>query len=176
MKWFIPSVSVTSSVTSGGNTNGAEVCCQRCVCVDKPLCIYTIQQERTVSFLANVCALLRWRARGHSQSNVCFPRFKNDFSLSNTVLQIPRTIVNVVQILPMKPLREVQRPTLTCQLQKSPAVFSSSSAGLTCSLNILLSTMMSIRSQQIIFTSYQHGKVKCCIFIQVIQNVRSIFN
>ncbi|XP_038585806.1 phospholipase B1, membrane-associated-like isoform X2 [Micropterus salmoides] len=33
--------------------------------------------------------------------------------------KIPRTIVNVVQILPMKPLREVQRPTLGCQLQKS---------------------------------------------------------
>ncbi|KAM9842852.1 phospholipase B1, membrane-associated [Aulostomus maculatus] len=32
--------------------------------------------------------------------------------------EIPRTIVNVVQILPMKPLREVQRPTLGCQLQK----------------------------------------------------------
>ncbi|XP_078031562.1 phospholipase B1, membrane-associated [Epinephelus lanceolatus] len=32
--------------------------------------------------------------------------------------QIPRTIVNVVQILPMKPLREVQRPTLGCQLQR----------------------------------------------------------
>ncbi|XP_039992933.1 phospholipase B1, membrane-associated isoform X2 [Xiphias gladius] len=31
---------------------------------------------------------------------------------------IPRTIVNVVQILPMKPLREVQKPTLGCQLQK----------------------------------------------------------
>nr|XP_020517084.1 phospholipase B1, membrane-associated-like [Labrus bergylta] len=33
--------------------------------------------------------------------------------------EIPRTIVNVVQILPMKPLREVQRPSLGCQLQKS---------------------------------------------------------
>ncbi|XP_053290008.1 phospholipase B1, membrane-associated [Pleuronectes platessa] len=33
--------------------------------------------------------------------------------------EIPRTIVNVVQILPMKPLRDVQRPTLGCQLQKS---------------------------------------------------------
>ncbi|XP_027130925.1 phospholipase B1, membrane-associated [Larimichthys crocea] len=33
--------------------------------------------------------------------------------------EIPRTIVNVVQILPMEPLREVQRPTLGCQLQKS---------------------------------------------------------
>ncbi|XP_023268714.1 phospholipase B1, membrane-associated-like [Seriola lalandi dorsalis] len=33
--------------------------------------------------------------------------------------EIPRTIVNVVQILSMKPLREVQRPTLGCQLQKS---------------------------------------------------------
>ncbi|XP_035024136.2 phospholipase B1, membrane-associated [Hippoglossus stenolepis] len=32
--------------------------------------------------------------------------------------EIPRTIVNVVQILPMKPLRDVQRPTLGCQLQK----------------------------------------------------------
>ncbi|XP_047466578.1 phospholipase B1, membrane-associated-like isoform X2 [Mugil cephalus] len=32
--------------------------------------------------------------------------------------EIPRTIVNVVQILSMKPLREVQRPTLGCQLQK----------------------------------------------------------
>ncbi|XP_060918518.1 phospholipase B1, membrane-associated-like [Labrus mixtus] len=33
--------------------------------------------------------------------------------------EIPRMIVNVVQILPMKPLREVQRPSLGCQLQKS---------------------------------------------------------
>ncbi|KAF3845113.1 hypothetical protein F7725_008276 [Dissostichus mawsoni] len=32
--------------------------------------------------------------------------------------KIPRTIVNVVQIFPMKPLRDVQRPTLGCQLQK----------------------------------------------------------
>lgn len=39
------------------------------------------------------------------------------------VFQIPRTIVNVVQILPMKPLREVQRPTLGCQLQKLPNYF-----------------------------------------------------
>uniref|UniRef100_A0A3Q3IN88 Uncharacterized protein n=1 Tax=Monopterus albus TaxID=43700 RepID=A0A3Q3IN88_MONAL len=33
--------------------------------------------------------------------------------------EIPRTIVNVVQILSMKPLREVQKPTLGCQLQRS---------------------------------------------------------
>ncbi|XP_051248837.1 phospholipase B1, membrane-associated-like isoform X2 [Dicentrarchus labrax] len=33
--------------------------------------------------------------------------------------EIPRMIVNVVQILSMKPLRDVQRPTLGCQLQKS---------------------------------------------------------
>ncbi|XP_029900715.1 phospholipase B1, membrane-associated-like [Myripristis murdjan] len=33
--------------------------------------------------------------------------------------ELPRTIVNVVQILPMKPLREVQKPSLGCQLQKS---------------------------------------------------------
>ncbi|XP_070834764.1 phospholipase B1, membrane-associated [Chaetodon trifascialis] len=39
--------------------------------------------------------------------------------------EIPRTIVNVVQILPMKPLREVRRPTLACQLQKSARAFSS---------------------------------------------------
>ncbi|XP_034419478.1 phospholipase B1, membrane-associated-like [Cyclopterus lumpus] len=32
--------------------------------------------------------------------------------------EIPRTIVNAVQIFPMKPLREVQRPTLGCQLQR----------------------------------------------------------
>ncbi|XP_068195220.1 phospholipase B1, membrane-associated isoform X2 [Antennarius striatus] len=32
--------------------------------------------------------------------------------------EIPRTIVNVVQILRMKPLREVQKPTLGCQLQR----------------------------------------------------------
>ncbi|XP_034530832.1 phospholipase B1, membrane-associated isoform X2 [Notolabrus celidotus] len=32
--------------------------------------------------------------------------------------EIPRTIVNVVQILQMRPLREVQRPSLGCQLQK----------------------------------------------------------
>ncbi|XP_030247652.1 phospholipase B1, membrane-associated [Sparus aurata] len=33
--------------------------------------------------------------------------------------EIPRTIVNVVQILPMKPLREVQSPVLGCDLQRS---------------------------------------------------------
>ncbi|XP_077395763.1 phospholipase B1, membrane-associated-like isoform X2 [Festucalex cinctus] len=32
--------------------------------------------------------------------------------------QMPRTIVNVVQILPMKPLRDVHKPTLGCRLQK----------------------------------------------------------
>ncbi|XP_057691172.1 phospholipase B1, membrane-associated-like [Corythoichthys intestinalis] len=32
--------------------------------------------------------------------------------------QLPRTIVNVVQILHMEPLRNVHRPTLGCQLQK----------------------------------------------------------
>ncbi|XP_035850275.1 phospholipase B1, membrane-associated-like isoform X2 [Sander lucioperca] len=40
-------------------------------------------------------------------------------ALDMMMKEIPRTIVNVVQILPMKPLREVQRPTLGCQLQKS---------------------------------------------------------
>ncbi|XP_068456291.1 phospholipase B1, membrane-associated-like [Clinocottus analis] len=35
------------------------------------------------------------------------------------MMEIPRTIVNAVQIFPMKPLRDVQRPTLGCQLQKS---------------------------------------------------------
>ncbi|XP_029316875.1 phospholipase B1, membrane-associated [Cottoperca gobio] len=39
-------------------------------------------------------------------------------ALDMMMKEIPRTIVNVVQILPMKPLREVQRPTLGCQLQK----------------------------------------------------------
>uniref|UniRef100_A0A3B3BC42 Si:dkey-177p2.18 n=1 Tax=Oryzias melastigma TaxID=30732 RepID=A0A3B3BC42_ORYME len=33
--------------------------------------------------------------------------------------QVPRLIVNVVQILPMHPLREVQRPTPGCLLQRS---------------------------------------------------------
>ncbi|XP_061650308.1 phospholipase B1, membrane-associated-like [Phyllopteryx taeniolatus] len=32
--------------------------------------------------------------------------------------QIPRTIVNVVQIPPMKPLRDVHKPTLGCRLQR----------------------------------------------------------
>ncbi|XP_076002871.1 phospholipase B1, membrane-associated [Genypterus blacodes] len=32
--------------------------------------------------------------------------------------EMPRTIVNVVQILPMKPLREVNKPSLGCHLQK----------------------------------------------------------
>ncbi|XP_078145747.1 phospholipase B1, membrane-associated [Centroberyx gerrardi] len=32
--------------------------------------------------------------------------------------EIPRMIVNVVQILPMKPLREVQKPNVGCQLQR----------------------------------------------------------
>ncbi|KAG7466297.1 hypothetical protein MATL_G00163340 [Megalops atlanticus] len=33
--------------------------------------------------------------------------------------EVPRMIVNVVQIMQMEPLREVQKPTLGCQLQKS---------------------------------------------------------
>ncbi|CAK6965665.1 phospholipase B1%2C membrane-associated-like [Scomber scombrus] len=40
-------------------------------------------------------------------------------ALEMMMKEIPRTIVNVVQILPMKALREVQKPTLGCQLQKS---------------------------------------------------------
>ncbi|XP_031728996.1 phospholipase B1, membrane-associated isoform X4 [Anarrhichthys ocellatus] len=40
-------------------------------------------------------------------------------ALDTMMKEIPRTIVNVVQILSMKPLRDVQRPTLGCQLQKS---------------------------------------------------------
>ncbi|KAI9545816.1 hypothetical protein NQZ68_033298 [Dissostichus eleginoides] len=39
-------------------------------------------------------------------------------ALDMMMKEIPRTIVNVVQIFPMKPLRDVQRPTLGCQLQK----------------------------------------------------------
>lgn len=33
-------------------------------------------------------------------------------------LQVPRMIVNVVQILPMETLREVQKPTPGCLLQR----------------------------------------------------------
>ncbi|KAI1895408.1 hypothetical protein AGOR_G00105980 [Albula goreensis] len=40
-------------------------------------------------------------------------------SLDMMMREVPRMIVNVVQILPMKPLREVHMPTLGCQLQKS---------------------------------------------------------
>ncbi|KAK9534192.1 hypothetical protein VZT92_009253 [Zoarces viviparus] len=40
-------------------------------------------------------------------------------ALDTMMKEIPRTIVNVVQILSMKPLRDVQRPTLGCQLQRS---------------------------------------------------------
>lgn len=40
-------------------------------------------------------------------------------ALDLMMAEIPRTIVNVVQILPMKPLREVSRPTLGCQLQRT---------------------------------------------------------
>ncbi|XP_046874335.1 phospholipase B1, membrane-associated-like [Hypomesus transpacificus] len=40
-------------------------------------------------------------------------------SLEMMMAEVPRLIVNVVQIFPMEPLREVQRPTLGCQLQKS---------------------------------------------------------
>lgn len=54
-------------VLFGRNNNGAEVCCPRCVCIDKPLCIYTIQQERTVSFLANVCAILRYQSCNYEE-------------------------------------------------------------------------------------------------------------
>ncbi|KAF1374420.1 hypothetical protein PFLUV_G00228910 [Perca fluviatilis] len=39
-------------------------------------------------------------------------------ALDMMMKEIPRTMVNVVQILPMRPLREVQRPTPGCQLQK----------------------------------------------------------
>ncbi|CAJ1074675.1 phospholipase B1%2C membrane-associated-like [Xyrichtys novacula] len=39
-------------------------------------------------------------------------------ALDMMMKEIPRTIVNVVQILQMKPLREVQKPSLGCQLQK----------------------------------------------------------
>ncbi|XP_074548146.1 phospholipase B1, membrane-associated-like [Halichoeres trimaculatus] len=39
-------------------------------------------------------------------------------ALDMMMSEIPRTIVNVVQILQMKPLREVQKPSLGCQLQK----------------------------------------------------------
>ncbi|KAM8832615.1 phospholipase B1, membrane-associated isoform 2-T2 [Spinachia spinachia] len=39
--------------------------------------------------------------------------------LPRVVLQVPRMIVNVVQILPMQTLREVQRPTPGCLLQRS---------------------------------------------------------
>lgn len=35
------------------------------------------------------------------------------------VLQVPRMIVNIVQILPMQTLREVQKPTPGCLLQRS---------------------------------------------------------
>lgn len=35
-----------------------------------------------------------------------------------SVLQVPRMIVNVVQILPMQTLREVQKPTPGCLLQR----------------------------------------------------------
>lgn len=36
----------------------------------------------------------------------------------HAVLQVPRMIVNVVQILPMQTLREVQKPTPGCLLQR----------------------------------------------------------
>ncbi|KAK5886630.1 hypothetical protein CesoFtcFv8_017644 [Champsocephalus esox] len=44
-------------------------------------------------------------------------------ALDMMMKEIPRTIVNVVQIFPMKPLRDVQRPTLGCQLQQLPLLF-----------------------------------------------------
>ena len=63
--------------------------------------------------------------------NLCSPLCEDVHSLFSLqewfqwilCFQIPRTIVNVVQILRMKPLREVQRPTLGCQLQKSVWMF-----------------------------------------------------
>ncbi|XP_056151408.1 phospholipase B1, membrane-associated [Lampris incognitus] len=39
-------------------------------------------------------------------------------ALDMMMSEVPRIIVNVVQILPMKPLREVTRPTLGCLLQR----------------------------------------------------------
>lgn len=38
--------------------------------------------------------------------------------LLHTDSQVPRMIVNVVQILPMQTLREVQKPTPGCLLQR----------------------------------------------------------
>lgn len=165
-------------------------CVAQDVCVSISLCVFTPPVGKNSFLLGKrlcyppLSKLQLWRARGHVQSNVCFPRFKNDFSLSNIVFQIPRTIVSVVQILQMKPLREVQCPTLTCQLQKSSAIFSSSSA-----FNLLnhlwncrtylilkswLSAMMCIRSQQIIFRSCQCGEVKCCVFISYTKCMKHI--
>ncbi|KAI5090898.1 phospholipase B1, membrane-associated, partial [Silurus meridionalis] len=40
-------------------------------------------------------------------------------SLEMLMNEVPRMIVNVVQILPMEPLREVQKPTPGCLLQRS---------------------------------------------------------
>lgn len=90
------------------------------------------------AFLGTVCALLLYHNCDYESVREDTETFKELhvlfgiqklFQSMNLIpwFQIPRTIVNVVQILYMKPLREVQRPTLGCQLQKSP-VFSSSSS------------------------------------------------
>nr|XP_029511373.1 phospholipase B1, membrane-associated-like [Oncorhynchus nerka] len=38
--------------------------------------------------------------------------------LDTMMNEVPRMIVNIVQILPMETLREVQRPSIGCELQK----------------------------------------------------------
>ncbi|XP_070297090.1 phospholipase B1, membrane-associated-like [Salvelinus sp. IW2-2015] len=38
--------------------------------------------------------------------------------LDTMMNEVPRMIVNIVQILPMESLREVQRPSIGCELQK----------------------------------------------------------
>lgn len=75
--------------------------------------------------------------------------------------QIPRTIVNVVQILHMKPLREVQRPTLGCQLQK--LVIRSSSVKLV--IDLYQAVIFSLRTEM--FLKYYELFSLICSYLPI---------
>lgn len=51
------------------------------------------------------------------QSSMSHRGFRGSLGVSSA-LQVPRMIVNVVQILPMQTLREVRKPTPGCLLQR----------------------------------------------------------
>jgi len=70
------------------------------------------------------CSWMRWigkgkgSASGVAEVSVCDSQQPCALLLFLAVLQVPRMIVNIVQILPMRTLREVQKPTPGCLLQR----------------------------------------------------------